>query len=314
MTPRRCRPACLIAGLVLLLSACTSQGDGQGAPPDNDNSRTPLRRNQRTPTPDRDRGGKPARSVTIAAAGDISESELTDQRATSDLVLDEDPDRVLVLGDSQYPNGSPEDFDDYYDPTWGRLKDQTSPAPGNHDKYDSSGYADYFDPPGPWYSFDLGRWHLVSLDSNRPTEDAQLSFLEQDLARDDHVCDLAYWHHPRWSSGSDHGSISSSRSLWERAVAADVDIVLAAHDHLYERFARLDENGQPAPDGTYQLVVGTGGAEQHDDFFAEPLAGSRARLDQIFGVLFLELRKASFSGEFRTVDGEVLDRFRGGCR
>ncbi|MFN2488524.1 MAG: metallophosphoesterase [Actinomycetota bacterium] len=252
--------------------------------------------------------------MTIAAAGDISESEPGGQKATSDLILDEDPDRVLVLGDSQYPAGSLNTLEDYYDPTWGRFKDKTDPAPGNHDKYGSSGYEEYFDPPGPWYSFDLGKWHLVSLDSNHPGHGAQLSFLERDLDTDDHLCDLAYWHHPRWSSGSDHGNITSAQSLWERAVDADVDLVLAAHDHVYERFDRLDEDGRPASDGTYEIVVGTGGAEQHDDFFAEPLTGSRVRLDQLHGVLFLRLRKTSFSGVYRSADGGVLDRFSAECR
>jgi hypothetical protein len=310
---RRSAVACWIAAVALLVAACTSP-DGGGARPGSGNAHTPLASPGDGGSPEPTRDEPQPGSVTVAAAGDISENELGDQKATSDLILDEDPDRVLVLGDSQYEKGSLDDFADYYDPTWGRFKDQTSPAPGNHDKYGSSGYEEYFDPPGAWYSFDLGRWHFVSLDSNRPEHNSQLNFLERDLEDDDHLCELAFWHHARWSSGSDHGNTGSAQALWERAVEAGVDLVLTAHEHVYERFDRLDEDGQPAPDGTYQIIVGTGGGEQHDDFFDEPLAGSRARIEQTFGVLFLELNRTSFAGEYKTVDGRVLDRFEGDCR
>jgi hypothetical protein len=317
--PRRHLRCCIIC-MALLICACTSPDNGRGASPEPggnaapENSPKPSPDADRTKGPDARKGPSTAGTVTVAAAGDISESELGDQRATSDLVLEEKPDRVLVLGDSQYPNGSPEDYSNYYDATWGRFEERTSPAPGNHDQYGSSGYEEYFGPPGPWYSFDLGNWHLVSLDSNHADDEEQHSFMDDDLESDDHLCDLAYWHHPRWSSGSDHGSIGSSQPLWKRAVDSGVDIVLAAHDHVYERFDRLDREGRPAPDGTLQIVVGTGGAEQHDDFFADPVTGSNTRLDQVHGVLFLKLKESSFSGEYTTVDGEVLDRFEDDCR
>src|SRR5918997_1285175 len=89
-----------------------------------------------------------------------------------------------------------------------------------------------------------------------------------------------------WYSGSDHGSDDDIQPLWERVVAADFDLVLVSHEHTYERFEPLNAAGQPAPDGTYQIIVGTGGAEQHDDFFDDPLPGSRMRQEQTHGVLF----------------------------
>jgi hypothetical protein len=250
----------------------------------------------------------------VAAAGDISEAELGDQADTSDLVVEADPDRVLVLGDSQYPDGSSEGFSDYYDRTWGRFEGRTLTAPGNHDKYGPSDYEEYFDPPGPWYSVDAGNWHLVSLDSNQADDEDQHEFLDQDLTNDGHRCELAFWHHARWSSGSDHGSSDAVQPLWKRAVDEGVDLVLTAHDHIYERFARLDRDGRPAADGTVQIVVGTGGAEQHDDFFEDPVTGSKVRIDQEHGVLFLALEESSYSGEYRTVDGRIRDRFDHDCR
>jgi hypothetical protein len=306
-TKRRSGLACLFVGLTLVFGACDLVPGGRQP----ENAHTP--RLFPEPAPTDELGGGGSRSVTIAAAGDISEAEIGSQEETSDLIVEEDPDYVLTLGDNQYENGSLEDYEDYYDPTWGRFKDITFPAPGNHDKYDS-GYEEYFDSPDAWYSFDLGRWHLVSLDSNRPEHNSQISFLEEDLASDGHLCQLAFWHHARWSSGSDHGSDGDIHPLWERVVAAGFDLVLVSHEHTYERFDPLDVAGRPTRDGTYQIIVGTGGAEQHDDFFDDPLPGSETRLEQTHGVLFLELNQTSFSGEFKTPDGTVLDRFEGDCR
>jgi hypothetical protein len=310
--------ACLVV-IVLLFGACTSEGErpfrGTERAPEAEPT-TPSPGPQQSPTEEPGRPKKPGGEgpVTVAAAGDISEAEIGDQQATSDLVLDADPDHVLVLGDAQYPNGSPDDFAAYYEPTWGRFKDRTSAAPGNHDKYGPSGYDEYFDPPGAWYSFDLGAWHFVSLDSNQADDPDQHSFLDEDLEADDHLCEIAYWHHARFSSGSDHGSDQSVQPLWKRAVDNGVDLVLTSHEHVYERFGRLDREGRPDSDGTVQIIVGTGGGEQHDDFFDEPEAGSKVRVAQEFGILFLKLGKSSYSGVYRTVEGRILDRFEKECR
>jgi acid phosphatase type 7 len=319
MTPVRMS---LVIVALLLGGACTSperdgtagrqEGEAEPTSPEPSPKESPAESPREQPDTS---GGPPrVRTTTVAAAGDISEAELGDQADTSDLIVEADPDRVLVLGDSQYPDGSAEDFSDYYDRTWGRFESRTLAAPGNHDKYGSSDYEEYFDPPGPWYSVDVGNWHLVSLDSNQADDEDQHEFLDQDLARDDHRCELAFWHHARWSSGSDHGSSDAVQPLWKRAVDSGVDLVLTSHDHTYERFGRLDRDGRPDADGTVQIVVGTGGAEQHDDFFDDPVTGSKVRIDQEFGVLFLALKKSSYSGEFRTVDGRVGDRFGRECR
>jgi hypothetical protein len=312
------RPLGFLLAAVLFAGACSS--DREQAAPSEPAEESPTQEASPSPTPEEattepDEGEpRGPKTVTVAAAGDISETEIGDQKATSDLVLGEEPDHVLVLGDAQYEEGSLEDFQDYYDPTWGRFEEKTFAAPGNHDVHDESGYDEYFDLPEAWYSVDVGRWHLISLDSNRPEHRSQINFLERDLAQDGRLCQLAFWHHPRWSSGSDHGSDDSIQPLWERVVAADVDLVLVGHEHVYERFDALDEAGRPAPDGTPQITVGTGGAEQHDDFFDAALPGSTKRIAQTHGVLFLELKRSSFAGEYRNVAGKVLDRFEDQCR
>lgn len=310
--------------VALLLGACTSpepnetsprrEGAEQPTSPEPSPAKSPAKspaEEPDTPTPEEPDAG---RTITVAAAGDISEAELGDQADTSDLIVEAGPDRVLVLGDSQYPAGSAKGFSDYYDRTWGRFEARTLAAPGNHDKYGPSDYEEYFDPPGPWYSVDVGDWHLVSLDSNQADDEDQHEFLDHDLATDGHECELVFWHHARWSSGSDHGSSDAVQPLWKRAVDAGVDLVLTAHDHIYERFGRLDRDGRPAADGTVQIVVGTGGAEQHDDFFEDPVTGSKVRIAQKHGVLFLTLEGSSYSGEYRTVDGRIRDRFDHDCR
>ena len=120
-------------------------------------------------------------------------------RQTSDLILALNPDAVLALGDIQYGSGR-RAYALSYNPTWGRFKGITWPAPGNHDFYRSAG-ADYFEYFGPavgefhnaYYSFDVGAWHLVSLNSNYDHCDeitgvdcgdaaVQLRWLRQDLA------------------------------------------------------------------------------------------------------------------------------------
>jgi hypothetical protein len=304
--------------MALLLGACTSPEPNGTSPrqkgAEERTSPTPSPAESPAERPDTAGESAAGRTITVAAAGDISEAEIGDQAETSDLILEADPDRVLVLGDSQYPDGDSEEFSDYYDRTWGRFEARTLAAPGNHDKYGPSDYEEYFDPPGPWYSVDAGNWHLVSLDSNQADDEDQHEFLDQDLASDGHQCELAFWHHPRWSSGSDHGSTDAVQPLWKRAVDAGVDLVLTAHDHTYERFGRLDRDGRRAAVGTVQIVVGTGGAEQHDDFFDAPVTGSKVRIDQEHGVLFLTLGKSSYSGKYRTVDGRIGDRFDHECR
>jgi hypothetical protein len=259
-------------------------------------------------------GSTPARATShlvITAAGDIATSGSGDSQ-TAQLIQTIDPARVLTLGDNAYPDGTLQQFNRYYDPTWGTFKEKTSPAPGNHD-YHTAGAAGYFAyfgsrAPAPNYTYVLGQWRVVSLNSEKNRAAAQ-TFLQDTLSGDSHLCELVYFHHPRWSSG-EHGSDPGMDAVWDTAVAQGVDVVLNGHDHNYERFARLGGNGQPTTSGTRELVVGTGGAALRD--IGSPLPGSQKRI-KTWGVLRMALRSDSYGWSFRNVSNTVLDSGSTGC-
>ena len=199
---------------------------------------------------------RPNADPTIAAAGDISCNNVAcHDDEVSNLMVADPPTRVLTLGDNQYEHGELENFQAFYEPDWGRLKSITMPTPGNHDP-PSSGYGAYFGKPAN-YSYELGAWHLIALDSTGIAGAA--AFLEADLARHANRCILAYWHHPRFSSGAVHGNDARLGPLWDLLYAAGGDVVLSGHDHLYERFAPQTPTAQASPTGIRQFVVGTGG-------------------------------------------------------
>jgi hypothetical protein len=213
---------------------------------------------------------------------------------------------VLTLGDHTYPRGRLAEFTDCYAPTWGRFKDRTYPAPGNHEYYTkgATGYYDYFgEAAGPdrrgYYSFTLGNWHVISLNSNlkQPMEHhAQLEWLKAELAQHNALCTLAYWHHPLFSSGG-HGDNPHMQDIWETLHAAGADVVLAAHDHDYERFFPLDAHGKRDDKrGIRQFVVGTGGATLTPFRFRRP--GSAGGSNTANGVLKLVLKKTGYEWEF----------------
>lgn len=303
--PRRRAPTLVAA--MLVASGCGLGSTDGAAPPE---TAAPL-----PPDPT---------AVSVVAAGDISDCpsadcEGTDTAATASLVGRIDPDLVLTLGDNQYPSGELEDFEQEYAATWGRFLAVTRPAPGNHDYQtpDAEGYFDYFGPrAGPhatgYYSFDIGGWHVVALNSNDECEvvacnggSAQQQWLADDLASTPRRCVLAYWHHPRWSTG-EHGDIEEVDALWRTAVGGGVDIVLNGHDHDYERFEPLDADGEPDPNGTAELVVGTGGTALRP-FEDEPRTATAIRIQDVHGVLRLQLGDGSYGWEFADVAGRVLD-------
>jgi hypothetical protein len=246
----------------------------------------------------------PPSDPVIAAAGDISDNTLSGQDQTDELVVNQGLDAVLALGDIQYESGELANFNAYYDPTWGRVKSITFPSPGNHDPCPGSGYDEYFGSraPGCWYSFDIGQWHFISLDSNRPADAAQLAFLTNDLATHANQCVLAYWHHARFSSGGVHGNDSSVAPFWNRLYAKGADVVLSGHDHIYERFAPQTPSAQS--DDVYgirQFVVGTGGKSLYGEGTIR--ANSEVRRTDTFGVLRLTLHPDSYEWRFVPVPG-----------
>ena len=213
-----------------------------------------------------------AEDPVIVAAGDIGDCATTGDEATA-VLLDGIPGTVAALGDTAYPSGTAANFRDCYAPTWGRHRARTRPAVGNHEYKTTSAATPYFDyfgsAAGPrgkgWYSYDLGAWHVVVLNSNCAfvggcgPSSAQVTWLKADLAANagDHV--LAYFHHPRYSSG-EHGNEGGVQTLWEVLYAAGAELVLNGHDHSYERFAPQDPWGRAdATFGIREFVVGTGG-------------------------------------------------------
>jgi hypothetical protein len=259
----------------------------------------------------------PTTDVVVAAAGDICTSAKS-CAATAALIERLDPVRVLTLGDNAYPDGTFDQFASVYAPSWGRFKDRTSPSPGNHEYHTpgARGYFDYFGPraPAEYYSFDLGSWHLISLNSEIPLSagSTQAQWLRADLAAHPSTCILAYWHTPRFSSGSHHGSNSRLAPLWDVLLAGGADLVLNGHEHNYERFAPQDGNGVARPDGIREFVVGTGGASHYP--FGTPIANSEARDSTSFGVLELVLRETGYEWEFVPVAGATFtDSGSGSC-
>lgn len=275
-----------------------------------------------------------ASGVTVFAAGDIADCRKTpaaDSGAarTAALIgagIAADPTAmVLALGDTTYPVGLPAEFADCYAPTWGQFKSRTLPAPGNHEYYTTGapGYFGYFGAAaGPaqrgYYSTEVGTWHVISLNSNlkAPAADAQLAWLADDLAtlrrRDSSACVLAFWHHPLYSSGG-HSNNPHMRAIWEALMAARADLVLAAHDHDYERFAPQDAAGNADPAGGIRsFVVGNGGARLTP--FTATKANSQAQDNSVHGVIKLVLKARGYEWAFLPVDGSApRDAGHAGC-
>ena len=260
----------------------------------------------------------PSASVVLVGAGDIADCDAEPTAA----LLDNIPGTVFTAGDNAYPDGSASDYASCYDPSWGRHKARTRPAPGNHDYQTSgaTGYYNYFGAlAGPagrgYYSYDLGAWHIVSLNSNvsMSAGSAQETWLRADLTASTKGCTIAYWHHPRFSSGSSHGSSTQSAGVWQALYDAGAEIVISGHDHEYERFAPQTPSAAADPArGIREFIVGTGGAGLYS--FATPLPNSEVRDDASFGVLKLTLSDGSYTWEFIPIAGDSFtDSGSGTC-
>ncbi len=259
----------------------------------------------------------PADPPTVVAAGDIADCRREGDEATAEL-LGGIEGTVLALGDEAYPRGTAREFEECYDPSWGRFEGRTRPVPGNHEYYTEGarGYFGYFgkaagDPEEGYYSYDLGSWHVVALNSNCEEVrcgpgSPQARWLKEDLAaNDDARCTLAYMHHPRFSSGEKHGSTDGGvEQLWEALYEANTDVVLSAHEHNYERFSPQDPRGRADPErGIRQFVVGTGGAAENYAI-DRPIENSEVQNDRTDGVLVMKLQPGSYEWRFVAVEGK----------
>ena len=258
--------------------------------------------------------------AVLVGAGDIADCGDNADGPTAAL-LDAIPGTVFTAGDNAYSSGTAQQFARCYDPTWGRHKDRTRPSPGNHDYGTDDGgpYFRYFGAnAGPagrgYYSYDLGGWHILSLNSNvnMKAGSAQERWLRSDLAAHSAKCTLAYWHHPLFSS-SQHGNYDPARSLWQALYDAGADVVVSGHDHTYERFAPQTPAGAlDTARGIREFVVGTGGAGLYD--FPHIARNSEVRHNKTHGVIKLTLRADGYDWEFVPVAGGTFrDKGSGEC-
>ena len=256
-------------------------------------------------------GPRPA-SATLVGAGDIASCSSGGDEATAKL-LDAIPGTVFTAGDNAYENGAAADYANCYAPSWGRHKSRTRPAPGNHE-YSTSGAAGYFgyfgsaagDAGKGYYSYNLGAWHVVMLNSNLNlgTGSPQETWLRADLAAHTQTCTVAIWHHPRFSSGP-HGSSVVLQSIWKALYDGGADLVVVGHDHLYERFAPQNADGQlDVSRGMREFVVGTGGAAAYA--IASPAPNSEVRNSGTRGVLKLTLYPDRYDWNFVPVAGSTF--------
>ncbi len=272
--------------------------------------------------------GDASSSVVIAAAGDISDDSVGYQQKTSDLIFGNGYDAVLLLGDNQYEKGSLSDYNKYYEPTWGRFKTITYPAAGNHEYSTSnaSGYFSYFgtragEANKGYYSFDLGSWHVIALNTNDNNcgyvgcgaSSSQVAWLKEDLQKNTQKCTLAFWHHPRFNSGASHGNFSGAQAFWDVLYAAGADVVLNGHEHIYERFDPQDPSAAPdAQKGIRQFTVGTGGRGFYG--LGTTKANSAVRRNDTYGVLKMTLRADAYDWEFVPIAGSTFaDKGAGQC-
>ncbi len=272
----------------------------------------------------------------LAGAGDIACGPAAGgapckQMETSNLLLQIKPNVVVALGDNQYEQGAYQDFVSYYGASWGRVKAITRPAVGNHEYLTAgaTGYYDYFNGVGSatgpagdrnkgYYSYDLGAWHVVVLNSNCSkiggcqAGSAQEQWLRGDLAAHPTACTVAYQHHPPFSSGQ-HGNDPQYQALWQALYDNHVELLLVGHDHIYERFAPQTATGAADAKGVREFIVGLGGRNKTSLGAAGRRANSEVFYNSDFGVIKFNLHPASYDWQFINLSGQIVDAGTSGC-
>jgi acid phosphatase type 7 len=264
-----------------------------------------------------------AADPVFVGAGDIASCSRTQDEATAKL-LDAIAGTVFTAGDNAYEKGSATEYANCYGPTWGRHKSRTRPVPGNHEYETSgaSGYYGYFgsragDPSKGYYSFDIGSWHVVMLNSNCSSvggcgaTSAQNRWLRSDLDAHANGCTIAVWHHPRFTSTRSTPD-GLTLPLWKTLYDEGAEIIINGHRHNYERFAPQAPDGTPSPYGIREFVVGTGGISLVG--FSGAMRNSQVRNSQTYGVLKLTLHASSYDFAFLPIAGQTfLDAGSGSC-
>ncbi len=320
-------------------AACTSAGSDDQSPPIVDPTavttpeptaaaigQSPLQAPTAAPA------GAQGEPVTLVGAGDIAKCDSTGDEAVAN-VLDGIPGTIFTTGDNVYPDGTAGQFASCYEPSWGRHKARTRPSPGNHD-YNTTGAGPYYayfganaGPPGQGYfSYDVGAWHAISLNSNCSRPDVscgpgsdQQTWLEADLQANQNVCTVAYWHHPILTIGPHANDEEGMLSIWQMLYDYDVDVVLTGHEHSYQRYAPLnrDQTAVDTVNGMSYFVVGTGGANLTNGSATRAnsnpgmeawgdIGGDGDGHDAAFGVLKLTLHETSYDWQFVPVAGQTF--------
>lgn len=261
--------------------------------------------------------------VNFIGAGDIAACFNIGDEATAKL-LDTLPGTVFTAGDNAYTEGTASQFANCYHPTWGRHRSRTRPSPGNHD-YETSGASAYYayfgwraGPSGRgYYSYTVGSWHVISLNSNVPMGQgsAQYTWLQNDLAASRAPCTLAYWHHALFASGTQVGGSTAAKPLWNLLYHYGADVIVTGHEHNYERFAPQTPTG--VADETYgvrEFVVGTGGRKLSSAVLSTRLANSQVFNGSTLGVIKLLLGEGGYRWKFVPVPGKTFtDAGSTGC-
>ena len=269
-------------------------------------------------------GALPGMPVLVGA-GDIASCRSVKDDETARL-LDQIAGTVFTMGDNTCSDGTTKQFSRCYDPAWGRHKARTRPVPGNHE-YNvrgASGYFGYFGPAAGemgrgYYSYDLGDWHIIALNSKCDavggcgSDSPQGRWLQADLAANTGSCTLAYWHSPRFSSGANHGNDARMQHFWQLLYDAGADVVVNGHEHVYERFAPQSPEGAADPEhGIRQFTAGTGGCGLYSFGTIQP--NSEARNSDTHGVLKLTLHPTGYDWEFIPIAGRTFtDSGSAGC-
>jgi len=286
---------------------------------------------------------QPVIPIKIVAVGDIScdpnavisnsskQLECQDTKVV-ELVKTLNPEKILLLGDIQYDSGTQAAFDQAFDKKWGSLKSKILPTPGNHEYVTKNalGYYNYFNDTEKngvagetgqgYYHSSIGEWNIYSLNSNCPetnncaANSPQIQWLTAELQKNQGLCQLAFWHHPQFSSGKhsiEPAQINRLPLAWQLLQANKAEFILNGHDHSYERFAPQSIDGQQSNVGIREFVVGTGGRSLYPKIANRP--NSEYFNNENFGVLELELYSGSYSWKFLSVSGAIIDQGQASC-
>ncbi len=255
-------------------------------------------------------------SQVLVGAGDIAKCGIAGAEETARL-LDGIAGTVFTAGDNAYEEGTLQQYNDCYEPTWGRHKARTKPVPGNHEYLTSgaSGYCAYFGAaaacPNAYYAYDIGNWRVYALNSSNVNKSVELAWLQADLAANPRACTVAYWHHPTLTAGPHANDEGSMMAIWRAFYDAGGDLVVTGHDHNYQRYAPLNRDSNAATaGGMRQIVIGVGGKNITTQSNASSTPGLEVAMDgdtnPAFGVLKLTLGSASYNWQFVPVAGKTF--------